>query len=107
VCLTFFFAVFSSHIEIIIAEYDLFDYSVGEPAPELPTVLRQLEVSDPYVLRILINAAQIERTFVARRRTEADNLLARVQGGGQAWSADGFRVIKYPCVAIPASLGVV
>ncbi|EIN12535.1 P-loop containing nucleoside triphosphate hydrolase protein [Punctularia strigosozonata HHB-11173 SS5] len=86
----------NTHIEIIIAEYDLFDYSAGEPAPGLPTVLRQLEVSDPYVLRVLINAAQIERTFITEKRGEADSLLRSVNGGGQAWSADGFRVVKYP-----------
>jgi len=35
----------SGNANIIISEKDLFDYSRGEPAPELPTVLRALDVS--------------------------------------------------------------
>ncbi|KDQ62666.1 hypothetical protein JAAARDRAFT_54572 [Jaapia argillacea MUCL 33604] len=81
--------------QIIISEYDIFDYSGGEPGPNVMTVLRAIEVADPYVLRILINQQRIERTLLAETRLEADNLLSRFQGGGQAWSADLYNVRQF------------
>jgi len=50
------------------------------------------------VLRVLINQAHIERTFLAPKRIDADNLLRSVRGGGMAWSADFMRVQKFPYV---------
>ncbi|THV05189.1 P-loop containing nucleoside triphosphate hydrolase protein [Dendrothele bispora CBS 962.96] len=83
------------HMNIIIYEKDMFDYSHGEPAPELPTVLRALDIADPYVLRILINQRQIERMFLGHTRREAENILARA-GHGIAWTADWFTVRRFP-----------
>lgn len=100
---------------IIISRKDLFDYKNGEPPENMLTVLRALDVraliylqfdrvthatqqiSDPFVLRVLINQAHIERTILARTRAEADTMLKSIHGG-TAWSADFFRVTVYPCV---------
>ncbi|PCH39760.1 nucleoside triphosphate hydrolase protein [Wolfiporia cocos MD-104 SS10] len=84
----------NGHAQIIIAEVDIFDYSRGEPPPEVLTVLRALDVSDPYVLRVLINSAHIESTVIAPSRSEADAALRNL-GRGVAWSADLYRVMRY------------
>jgi len=95
---------------IIVYEKDLFDYRHGEPPEHLLTVLRALDVrhspslstrkltscknqiSDPHVLRILINQARIESQILAPTRREAQEILQRLRGGGQAWSHDRFAV---------------
>ncbi|KAF5369424.1 hypothetical protein D9758_002600 [Tetrapyrgos nigripes] len=80
---------------IFIQERDIFDYSKGEPAPGLPTVLRAIDVTDPWVLRILINQRRIESMFLGNNRSDAERILGQV-GAGQAWSADGFFVRRFP-----------
>ncbi|KAH7885236.1 hypothetical protein F5I97DRAFT_1354047 [Phlebopus sp. FC_14] len=82
------------HINIIISERDMFDYRNGEPPADVLTVLRALELSDPYVLRVLINQANIERTVLAPNRKAGDNVLVGL-GGGVAWTADHMRVTRY------------
>ncbi|KAH9926088.1 P-loop containing nucleoside triphosphate hydrolase protein [Amylocystis lapponica] len=77
----------NNNCQIVISEVDLFDYSAGEPPESFLTVLRALNVSDAYVLRILINQARIESTFLAP---------SPVGRGGVAWSADSFRVQRFP-----------
>ncbi|KAG6919641.1 hypothetical protein DXG01_003505 [Tephrocybe rancida] len=67
---------------------DIFDYSSGEPPEKYLTVLRVLEVTDPYVLRILINMAKIERIILAETRPEAMSFLRSIPGGGTAWTRD-------------------
>jgi hypothetical protein len=47
---------------------------------------------------VLINQAHIERTLLAPRRVDADNVLKSVNGGGMAWTADFMRVQKFPLV---------
>jgi hypothetical protein len=54
------------------------------------------------VLRVLINQAHIERTLLAPKRVDADDILKSVRGGGMAWTADFMRVQKFPYVAILA-----
>lgn len=81
---------------IIISERDMFDFSVGEPDLNVLTVLRALEISDPYVLRILINQAHIERMLLAATRANADAILKSFRGGGMAWTADFMRVQRFP-----------
>ncbi|PFH51262.1 hypothetical protein AMATHDRAFT_59575 [Amanita thiersii Skay4041] len=85
----------NSHITIIIHERDLFDYHSGEPPENVLTVLRALEISDPHVLRILINVAHIERILLADTRKEGDFKLRELRGG-TAWTNDGFLVRVYP-----------
>ncbi|GLB38155.1 putative P-loop containing nucleoside triphosphate hydrolase protein [Lyophyllum shimeji] len=81
---------------IIISEKDLFDYSAGEPPENYLTVLRALEISDPFVLRVLINVARIERQLLARTRAEGEQMLRGLRGGGSTWTADLFAVRVYP-----------
>ncbi|THH16753.1 hypothetical protein EUX98_g9252 [Antrodiella citrinella] len=81
---------------IIIGEKDLFDYSHGEPSLEYLTILRAIEVSDEFVLRILINQARIESTMLATSRLEGDNMLLRFGRGGLALTQDHFSVRRYP-----------
>jgi hypothetical protein len=97
---------------IIVYEKDLFDYRHGEPPENFLTVLRALDVryspspshiysyyqkqiSDPYVLRILINQARIESQILAPTRREAQEILQRLRGG-RAWSLDKFAVQVFP-----------
>ncbi|GBE84843.1 Structural maintenance of chromosomes protein [Sparassis crispa] len=81
---------------ITISEVDLFDYSSGEPPEGYLTVLRALEISDEYVLRILINRAHIESTFLAPTRLDADGVLLQYGRSGTAWSADLYNVSRFP-----------
>ncbi|KZT64630.1 P-loop containing nucleoside triphosphate hydrolase protein [Daedalea quercina L-15889] len=81
---------------IIIGGVDIFDFSHGEPPPDVLTVLRVLDVSDPYVLRVMINAAGIEGTYVARTRAELDHILLNTGRGGFGWSADLYTVRRFP-----------
>ena len=65
------------------------------------------QVSDPYVLRILINQARIEQQILANTRKEAQQALMSLGRGGTAWSADGFsvRVFKWVSLLFCHSLG--
>ncbi|EGN98431.1 hypothetical protein SERLA73DRAFT_183436, partial [Serpula lacrymans var. lacrymans S7.3] len=85
----------NSNLMIIISSKDMFDYSSGEPPAGVLTVLRAMDFSDPFVLRILVNQANIERTILARSRLEGQQILDSLGGGGTAWTADGMRVQKY------------
>ncbi|KAL4080728.1 P-loop containing nucleoside triphosphate hydrolase protein [Scleroderma citrinum] len=84
----------NNHISIIISERDVFDYSAGEPPNHVLTVLRALEISDPYVLRILINQSNIERTVLAANRKAGDDVLLGLRSG-VGWTADFMRVTRY------------
>ncbi|OBZ68728.1 Structural maintenance of chromosomes protein 6 [Grifola frondosa] len=81
---------------IIISEVDMFDYSQGEPPESYLTILRALEISDPYVLRVLVNALHIESTLLAPTRAEADSTLRSMGRGGVACAADLYRVVRFP-----------
>lgn len=56
------------------------------------------QVSEPYVLRVLINSANIERTVLAADRKVGDDTLKSLVGGGVAWTADHMRVTRYAYV---------
>ncbi|KAG6896995.1 hypothetical protein C0992_004775 [Termitomyces sp. T32_za158] len=79
---------------IVINSKDMFDYSRGEPPEGYLTVLRALEISDPYVLRVMINVAKIERIHLAYSRAEAQSILEKLPGGGVAWSSEKFMNIR-------------
>ncbi|GBE83226.1 Structural maintenance of chromosomes protein [Sparassis crispa] len=81
---------------IVISEVDLFDYSRGEPPEGYLTVLRALEISDEYILRVLINQAHVEGTFLAPTRSDADSVLLQYGRGGTAWSGDLYNVRRFP-----------
>ena len=95
----------------------MFDYSEGEPPQEYLTVLRAIEVrmwcrllnhlnhntssfqvTDDYVLRQMITNMRIEATMLAPTRKEADQMLIAHGRGGQAVTADLFRVTRFPYV---------
>ncbi|KAI9443259.1 P-loop containing nucleoside triphosphate hydrolase protein [Lactarius indigo] len=80
---------------VFVSEVDLFEYRSGEPDPKYPTVLRVIDVTDEFVLRILINQAKIERTLLAPTRKAADDLLSGINGGGQCLTADLWRVQRF------------
>ncbi|KAH6885099.1 hypothetical protein BKA70DRAFT_1338202 [Coprinopsis sp. MPI-PUGE-AT-0042] len=75
---------------IIIGEKDIFDYSQGEPPERYHTVLRALDINDPWVTRILINQASVERVLLARDRKEVEIKCLEL-GSAMGW-ADGFNV---------------
>ncbi|KAJ7677433.1 P-loop containing nucleoside triphosphate hydrolase protein [Mycena rosella] len=74
---------------------DLFDYSGGEPPADVLTVLRALEISDPHVLRIMINKGNIEARVLAAKRAEAERILTNLRAG-TGWTLDMFTVTRYP-----------
>ncbi|KAI0304378.1 P-loop containing nucleoside triphosphate hydrolase protein [Multifurca ochricompacta] len=80
---------------VFVSEVDLFNYRSGEPEPQYPTILRAIDVSDDFVLRILINQAKIERTLLAPTRKAADELLSGITAGGQCLTADLWRVQRW------------
>lgn len=80
---------------VFVSEVDLFDYRSGEPDPQYPTILRVINVTDEFVLRILINQAKIERTLLAPTRKAADELLSSLSKGGQCLTADLWRVQRF------------
>ena len=82
-------------MQIIVSAVDLFDYSSGEPDPSYRTVLRTLKVSNEYVLRILINMASIERTYLAETRPEGQQIVDDQPHGGVVWTADLHRIQSY------------
>ncbi|KAJ7451551.1 P-loop containing nucleoside triphosphate hydrolase protein [Mycena latifolia] len=74
---------------------DLFDYSNGEPPADVLTVLRALDISDPHVLRIMINKGSIESRVLAATRKEGSRILANMRSG-VGWTLDNFAVNRYP-----------
>ncbi|KAJ7175114.1 P-loop containing nucleoside triphosphate hydrolase protein [Mycena crocata] len=85
----------NDQIPVHIFRPELFDYSRGEPPADVLTVLRVLEISDPHVLRIMINKASIESRVLVQKRVDAGPILANLRGG-VAWSRDEFVVTRYP-----------
>ncbi|KAB5592896.1 Structural maintenance of chromosomes protein 6 [Ceratobasidium theobromae] len=85
----------NNHVNIIVGEVDLFDYSAGEPPANILTPLRVLNIKDEWVVRLLINGAYIERTCITGTRAEAQQLLDTVKGVNVVLSADLMRSQKY------------
>lgn len=61
-------------------------------------LIRCMQVSHPYVLRVMINSAGIEGTYVARSRADLDNILLNTGRGGFGWSADLYTVRRFQSV---------
>lgn len=57
-----------------------------------------IQVTNEFVLRILINQAKIERTLLAPTRKAADDLLSNRSEGGQCLTADLWRVQRFKSV---------
>ncbi|KAI8376349.1 uncharacterized protein BYT42DRAFT_574286 [Radiomyces spectabilis] len=64
-----------ARIPIVVAKYDLFDYSQGEPLPEFLTILRALRFEDEWVKRQMIISSNIEQVILMEDRAEADRLM--------------------------------
>ncbi|KAG2009547.1 hypothetical protein CC2G_012466 [Coprinopsis cinerea AmutBmut pab1-1] len=86
---------YNNHNQIIISQKDIFDYSSGEPDQKYLTVLRALEISEPFVTRVLINQAAIERVVLNPERKALENQLLEIGGQQSGWSADLFTVRTY------------
>lgn len=105
----------SQNASVFVSQFDLFAFSHGEPPPEFVTARRVLDVSsfskqvpalfsffpfdqisDPWVMRVLINASSIEKTLLADNRDAGSNalreLMSRTGGGGNAWTNDLYTV---------------
>ncbi|EJD41896.1 P-loop containing nucleoside triphosphate hydrolase protein [Auricularia subglabra TFB-10046 SS5] len=59
---------------IIISPVDVFDYTKGEPAEGVPTILRALNISNEWAKRVFINAHKLERTGLTTTRVQAQKL---------------------------------
>ncbi|KAG8840124.1 Structural maintenance of chromosomes protein 6, partial [Serendipita sp. 405] len=79
---------------IVVGQPDLFDYRRGEPPSDLLTVLRVLEITDEWVVRLLINNSHIERLLLAENRDHAETIL-RDFPQYIAWTADAVRVQRF------------
>lgn len=64
-----------AYVSIMVAEYDLFDYSSGEPSEEYLTVLRAFHFEDEWVKRQFIIFNKIEKIILMEDRAEADNVM--------------------------------
>ncbi|KAL5533334.1 SMC6 [Sanghuangporus sanghuang] len=93
----------NTHMQVVVADSEEFDYRSGEPPEDKLTVLRALKFrkfSNEYVKRIFINSNRIERTFLADTRAKAERMAEeerdrKVDAGGVALSADLYRVTAY------------
>ncbi|KAI9247200.1 P-loop containing nucleoside triphosphate hydrolase protein, partial [Phascolomyces articulosus] len=66
---------------VLVASYDLFDFSSGEPDEQYLTVLRALEFEDEWVKRQLIIGLNIEKILLIAERAKADEVM---KNGGPA-----------------------
>lgn len=64
-------------IPIFVSDYDLFDYSSGEPNEEHLTILRAIKFNDEWVKRQLITANKIEKVLLMEDRARADEIMSR------------------------------
>ncbi|QRV82074.1 structural maintenance of chromosomes protein [Ceratobasidium sp. AG-Ba] len=85
----------NQNTNIIVAQVDLFDYSRGEPPPHVLTPLRVLNIKHEWVIRLLINSANIERTCLTNTRAEAQHLLDTEPSVTNVISNDLMRSQKY------------
>lgn len=81
------------HSPIVIGAETLFDYSSGEPNPEITTILRVLDCDNEIVKRQLILAVHIERAALVEKRADGDRLMRTQPHNVQAcFSADMFSI---------------
>ena len=64
---------------------------------QLFAVLTLVQIQDEWVVRVLINSNQIEKTVLATTRTEAEDIL-RSHSRHHVWTANGLRVQRFPYV---------
>ncbi|KAI7904464.1 uncharacterized protein BX663DRAFT_505119 [Cokeromyces recurvatus] len=91
------FSILARHnmknVPIIISNYDLFDYSSGEPDSRHLTVLRAIKFNDEWVKRQMIIANKIEKILLMEDRQEADDLMkTRPHNIDLCFTSSGHRV---------------
>ncbi|KAL9549784.1 hypothetical protein MBANPS3_005045 [Mucor bainieri] len=79
---------------VFVSDYDIFDYSSGEPDSQYLTALRALKFNDEWVKRQLIITNKIEKMLLMHNRQEADDLML---GGGPrnvdlCFTEEGYKV---------------
>ncbi|KAH7097691.1 P-loop containing nucleoside triphosphate hydrolase protein [Auriculariales sp. MPI-PUGE-AT-0066] len=79
---------------VVVSAVDIFDFAHNEPPAEALTVLRALEVTDDWTLRILINNNAIERSGLAPTRLAAQ-ALGEQYHIRRTFSMDNFDVQVY------------
>ncbi|KAG2218651.1 hypothetical protein INT45_000824, partial [Circinella minor] len=60
---------------VIVANYDLFNYSHGEPDEKYLTILRALDIEDEWVKRQLIIGCGIEKILLIAERVDAEIIM--------------------------------
>ncbi|CEQ43019.1 SPOSA6832_04907 [Sporobolomyces salmonicolor] len=82
------------NIPIIMNRYDPnFDFSKGQPDPQILTVLRACTIDHPLVLQTLVTNQRIERAALVPRRPDGDILMRREPYNvDAAYSADMFQL---------------
>jgi chromosome segregation ATPase len=73
------YKILSNHqmkgVPVFVSEYDLFDYSSGEPDPKYLTVARAIKFNDEWVKRQLITMNKIEKMLLMKNREHADKIM--------------------------------
>ncbi|KAJ1032212.1 hypothetical protein NDA18_001707 [Ustilago nuda] len=93
------------HSPIITSSERLFDYSQGEPRPEITTILRVLDCDNEIVKRQLIMSVHIERAALVERRVDGDRLMRMQPYNVQAcFSADMFSITGGQAGSLSAAL---
>ncbi|TKY90975.1 hypothetical protein EX895_000974 [Sporisorium graminicola] len=93
------------HSPIVIGAESLFDYSSGEPHPEITTILRVLDCDNEIVKRQLILAVHIERAALVEKRADGDMLMRTQPHNVQAcFSADMFSISGGQAGSLSAAL---
>jgi chromosome segregation ATPase len=91
------FNILSNHnmrnIPIVVAEYDMFDYSSGEPDEKYLTCLRALKFNDEWVKRQLITSNKIEKMLLMEDRQLADEIMMSKQHNiDLCFTSEGYKV---------------
>ena len=76
---------------------DLFEYAHGEPDAAVLTLLRALDIDEPYIVRSLINSVNAERSALVDARVHGDQLVRQgLRNVSQVYSADLFKITGGP-----------
>ncbi|KAN0060318.1 Structural maintenance of chromosomes protein 6 [Thecaphora frezii] len=60
---------------VLTGSEELFDFSAGEPDPDVLTILRVLEIDNEIIKRQLVNSVHIERAALVPTRPDGDRLM--------------------------------
>lgn len=90
---------------VLIGAETLFDYSSGEPNPNILTILRVLDCDNEIVKRQLILSVHIERAALVEKRADGDRLMRTQPYNVQAcFSADMFSISGGQAGSLSAAL---